>query len=96
MLYAYSTKQKKRKVHSCFVFSALPQATIEGLRKKCINIFFKKLMVRRSNTFKNSQKCTYFLKMYWTTFTNTYPNVLKIVTNKMGQIIHKRIVTGVQ
>ena len=52
------------------------------LKKNYINIFFKKkLMVTR---WKIDNYVLVLLKIYWTTFSNTSGNVLKIVTNKNG------------
>ena len=44
----------------------------------------KKLMVMHATRWKNDNYVLISLKMYWTTFTNTSGNVLKIVTTKNG------------
>ena len=46
-----------------------------------MNIFLKKLMVTR---WKIDNFVLILLKMYWSTFGNTFGNVLKIVTSKNG------------
>ena len=41
-------------------------------------------MVMHATRWKNDNYVLISLKMYWTTFTNTSSNVLKIVTTKNG------------
>ena len=54
------------------------------LKKELYEYLKKQLIVTPGNALENLQLCTYFTENYWTTFSNTSGNVLKMVTNENG------------